>query len=111
MKNVMSRVMFCGNKHDLSKEFVVFGTSKQKIHQREILKYTGLIEGFTPHLISWEKKGDKYELTICCGIVGCGCSIHNDELYIDKAVTKTVTEKEFEDLKLFKNTGYELDRS
>lgn len=102
--------MFCNKDHGTSDEFIVFGHNRQNVFVSEIENYKGLRQGFTPHLISWEKRPDGwYDVVVACGIVGCGCSIFNGELYIDHAETHKLSESGFNDLKNFKNTGYELN--
>lgn len=115
MENIISRPFHCDKSHNGKTHIVLWGTSSQIFHIQPMqLSVRGvrkrLEQGIVPHILSWKQKDGKVELTITCGVLGCGCeySPEKQKLIIKEVKKYTLTIREWNALVKFKDTGLEI---
>lgn len=121
---IMCRTMFCpkcfeNKKPDSGDGVVIYGgTSKQFYKFTNNIHISTKRYGYTPHiivlhgLIPGAKDDTKtfYDCSITCGIIGCGTTMHEGQIYLTNKRVKVFTEKQFKALEKWTDTGYELEQ-
>jgi len=108
----LTRPFYCEGKHKRATRYIVWGGTSQSLITYKLTR--PIIDNITPHLVSYltNKKGI-VEIAITCGIEGCGFHFDGTEedpyqIVIDDVKSFSFTKKEFESLRTFQDTGYEL---
>lgn len=128
----ISRPFVCNHSHRNMEDYIVFGSTRQKLIVYpannypsdyseildEIIIDLKITDNVTPHIVSYLEPTDDglyMPIAITCGVVGCGMDFIDPE-NLDKGIRFNRVDKhllpikEFEALVTFTDTGFELTK-